>query len=295
MRLRVTTVVVLLLTFAAPIRAGAGRLTSVTVVASGDLAVKDTLDTEVSDFALTLAPDMTITLGDNNNVERGALCNESPCSAVDEYKKLFAPTWGRLPDIHPAPGNHDYASNYGVDYMTYFRVPPYYSLDVPGWHIISLNSQLRTDNGDYRAEQDWLSADLATVPTTTSVLAYWHYPLFSTSCRHLGYPQVRALWQILLAHGAKTLVANGDTHVYERYAPMNAGARSDSHGITQLEIGAGGAEPASCFVGGTPSPVVADLGAHVALFTLRSDGTYRIEVYRVPASGSARLIDRIDG
>jgi len=284
-----------LLVCALPVRVGADDITSVSVLASGDLATKGTLDTKVSDFALTLAPDMTITLGDNHNEGRRSVCDESPCSAIDEYEKLFAPTWGRLPDIHPAPGNHDYASNYGVDYMTYFGVPPYYSFDIPGWHIISLNSQLSKASGDYRAEQDWLRADLATVPTTTSVLAYWHFPLFSTSCEHAGYSKVKQLWKILLAHGAKTLVANSDTHVYERYAPMDTGGASVPYGITELEIGTGGAKPASCFVNGTPPPVVADLGAHVGLFTLRSDGTYHVDVHRVPGSDPAVLIDEFDG
>jgi len=286
---------VLLLVFASPVRVGADDITSVTVVASGDLATKGTLDTTVSDLALALAPDMTITLGDNHNEGRSSVCDESPCSAIDEYTELFAPTWGRLPDIHPSPGNHDYLSNYGTDYMAYFSVPAYYSFDIPGWHVISLNSLLRTGNGDYRAEKVWLAADLAAVPTTTSILAYWHQSLFSTSCQHLGYPKVQALWDILLHHGAKTLVANGNNHVYERYAPMDAAGKPVPQGITELVVSPGGATPARRFVDGTPSPVARDIGAHVGLFTLRSDGTYHIDIYRVPTSGPATPIDQFDG
>ena len=286
---------VLFVVFASPTPVGAEDITSVTVVASGDLATTGTLDTKVSDSALTRAPDMMITLGDNLNLGRAVLCDESPCSALDEYTELFAPTWGRLPNIHPAPGNHDYLSNYGTDYMAYFGVPAYYSFDdIPGWHIISLNSML--GSADYRLEKAWLTADLAAVPTTTSILAYWHQPLFSTACHHPGqWTKAKALWDILLAHGAKTLVANGHTHVYERYAPMDPAGQPASDGITELAIGTGGAPRASCFVTGTPAPAVGDLGAHVGLLTLSSDGTYHVDVHRVPASGSATLIDQFDG
>lgn len=107
--------------------------------------------------------------------------------------------------------------------------------------------------------------------------------------------QGRRLWDILLAHKAKTLVANGHTHAHERYAPMGPMGQPASDRITELAIGPGGAPPASCFTTRRPAPVVADLGAHSRLFTLRSDGTYHIGVKRVPVSGSARLADQFDG
>lgn len=103
------------------------------------------------------------------------------------------------------------------------------------------------------------------------------------------------MWDILFAHEAKTLVANRHTHVYERYAPMDPAGQPAPDGIIELEIGPGGAPPASCFVTGTPAPAVEDLGVHVGLSTLRSDGTYHIDVYRIPASGPGMLIDQLEG
>lgn len=275
----------ILVPISAPISLVPAQAQTVTrIVVSGDLATKATRDTAASDFALTLAPDLTLTLGDNHNLNKATICNETPCSEIDEYKALFAPTWGRLPGLHPAPGNHDYLAN-ATDYQSYFGVPAYYSFDIPGWHIVSLNAELKnlTAARDWLAEQGWLKADLATVPKTTSVLAYWHEPLYSFSPEHTGETKVQPLWNILAAHGARTLVLNGHIHDYERYAPMN--------GITEIVVSAGGAPPTGSFVLRTLAPVVKDLGTHVALLMLVSDGSYHIDVYRLPSSGAAVLID----
>lgn len=254
--------------------------TETRVVVAGDLATTESLDSIVSDFALTLDPDLTLTLGDNHNMSSGTLGS----SAVDDYQRLFAPTWGRLPNIKPAPGNHDYLTNGGNDYLAYFGVPAYYSFDVPGWHLVSLNSQLKDDA--FKAQVAWLRADLASVAASTSVLAYWHYPRFSTA-KHGGMTKVQPLWDALANRSAPTLVMNGHNHVYERYAPIS--------GITELVVSTGGGNPECGFDTTAPvQPIVKDdCNGHVADLRLGGDGGWSMTAYRISSNGVPTAFDEV--
>jgi hypothetical protein len=144
----------------------------------------------------------------------------------------------------PSPGNHDYRTAGAAPYYAYFGEnagPPgrgYYSYDIGAWHIVSLNSNLKTEAG---AEQErWLRADLAARPTRCT-LAYWHHPAFSSG-PHGDSPRMRAFWSVLYEFGVDVVV-NGHDHHYERFAPQTPdGAPDVERGIRQFTVGTGGAD-----------------------------------------------------
>src|SRR5262249_52447709 len=93
-----------------------------------------------------------------------------PNGSADNFK-LFDRTWGQFMGyLHPTPGNHEYMTAGAGGYFGYFGQAAgtsgqgYYSFDLGGWHLISLNS-----NYEYGVAVDagspqgvWLQGDLAT-------------------------------------------------------------------------------------------------------------------------------------
>lgn len=183
------------------------------------------------------------TLGDN--------AYPSGSSGVDnDFPRCFSPSWGSkriMSVIHTAPGNHDYDSGSGAPYFKYFGAragPPgkgYYSYDLGGWHLISLNSELDVGSGtpaDVAAQEEWLRHDLADHHPLCTI-AYWHRPLFSSGT-YGPTPQVQRLWRILYDGGAD-LILNGHEHDYERFLSQTPDGVVDSvKGITQIITGTGG-------------------------------------------------------
>ena len=97
-----------------------------------------------SDLLVQAAPTAVLTLGDN----------QYHVGSLSDFTASFDPTWGRLkPIIHPAVGNHEYATAGARGYFDYFNGPGrqsgpagerdkgYYSFDIGGWHLIALNSE----------------------------------------------------------------------------------------------------------------------------------------------------------
>ena len=149
--------------------------------------------------------------------------------------------------IHPSPGNHDYDSGSGAPYFDFFgpRAGPrgkgYYSFDVNGWHLISLNSELYFEAGDAtraKAQEDWLRADLRQ-HRTQCALAYFHRPYFSSGT-YGTTRELKTIWQILY-DGGVDLVLNGHEHDYERFLPQNSTGVADSvSGMEEIVAGTGG-------------------------------------------------------
>ena len=160
-----------------------------------------------------------------------------------EFQNCYAPTWGRhLGRTRPAPGNHEYNTPGATGYYAYFGANAgpaglgYYSYEVAGWHIISLNSNVAARAGS--AQYEWLRADLASTSATCAA-AYWHHPLFSSG-DHGNYSVMRAIWRLLYDHGVE-LVLSGHDHDYERFGPQTADGQSDPvRGIRQFVVGTGG-------------------------------------------------------
>jgi acid phosphatase type 7 len=224
------------------------------MVGAGDIAVCGTNGDEatgkmidsilVSDSAANIHTEV-FTLGDN--------AYPSGREGVDDdFPRCFAPSWGSsrvMKVVHPAPGNHDYDSGSGAPYFAFFgdrAGPPgvgYYSYDLPGWHIVSLDSELYFEAGhssDARAQEEWLRRDLAAHPANCT-LAYFHRPLFNSG-DYGGIHEVRPLWVILYDAGAD-LVLSGHDHHYERFAPQNPdGVADPSRGIEEIIAGTGGGD-----------------------------------------------------
>lgn len=169
----------------------------------------------------------------------------------DYFPRCFGPSWGRpriMNAIRPAPGNHDYDSGSGAPYFNFFgaRAGPsgrgYYSFDISGWHMVSLNSELYFRAGtatEAKAQEEWLRADLRGHPTACA-LAYFHRPYFSSGI-HGATSELATLWQILY-DGGVDLVLNAHEHSYERFLPQTAAGVLDStKGMEQIIAGTGGA------------------------------------------------------
>ena len=215
----------------------------VTVYAAGDIArcaYPDPAYSGAADTAATVAAGLAqdpravvLALGDLTY----------PRGAAREFTDCYAPTWGRFKDrTWPAPGNHEYYTPGATPYFAWWGERAgrgYYSFDLGGWHIVSLDSNLAP--AQHATQLDWLRADLAAHPAHCT-LAYWHHPLYSSG-GHGSIPKMHDAWQVLYDAGAE-LVLSGHDHDYERFAPQDADGRLDpARGIRQFVVGTGGAYP----------------------------------------------------
>jgi hypothetical protein len=263
---------------------------SVTLAITGDIYTPDAK--VVSDALLAQKPlDAVLLVGDT--------CN-GKTTPLEKYKDVLDGTYARFkPLIFPCPGNHDgYSKPAFSAYQAYWgqaaHAPEmYYSFDLGGWHIVSLDSVNFHDKKGGAKQLAWLKADLAANPKKP-VIAYWHYPLFSRA-KHCGDPKMKPLWQALEAHGP-ALVFSGHNHVYERFPALDAeGQPADAaKGVQQFVIGPGGAGPikseekdakgpaSACFHGGAQ---------HIGLFTLKPDGAYAFTIKSVAKDGTTAVVE----
>lgn len=152
----------------------------------------------------------------------------------EEWANYYGPSFGRFKSISaPTPGNHEWA-NRATGYDPYWgSLAPqpnggrYYSFDLAGWHIVSLNSE--TSASATSPQSTWLRQDLARYPGTCT-LAFWHKPRYTATANFYGDTNVEGLWTELANHAV--VVLNGHHHNYERIKP--------DRGITQIIAGAGG-------------------------------------------------------
>jgi hypothetical protein len=212
---------------------------------NGDEATGRMVDSVVASDSVSNIHTEVFTLGDN--------AYPSGREGVDnDFPRCFQPSWGSarvMRVIHPAPGNHDYDSGSGAPYFAFFgdRAGPsgkgYYSYDINGWHVVSLNSELYFEAGnsaDAKAQEDWLRQDLAAHPARCT-MAYFHRPLFNSG-HYGGIRKVLPLWTILYEAGAD-LVLSGHEHHYERFLPQNPdGVADPARGIEEIIAGTGGGE-----------------------------------------------------
>jgi acid phosphatase type 7 len=232
-------------------------------IGAGDIAgcASDYKD-KVTAAILGRFPTATIyTLGDN------AYNDGTPA----DYANCYAPGWGKFKDrTRPAPGNHDYHTAGAPGYFGYFgdRAGPagrgYYSFDLGGWHIISLNSEI--DASATSAQATWLKQDLAD-HTSTCTLAYWHKPLFTSALVHPPDPRFRDLFAILNDAGAE-IVLSGHNHHYERFGPMRPDGTADPNGIREFVVGSGGSASLYDFGPAQPNSEVRFKGWGVLKLTL---------------------------
>jgi acid phosphatase type 7 len=201
------------------------------LVGAGDIGVCGSDGPARTGRLLDSQPGTVFTAGDNTQV----------AGTAEEFVNCFEPAWGRHKQrIRPAPGNHDYNTASGAAYYSYFGEAAgpsgtgYYSYDLGGWHILSLNSNVPAEAGS--PQEQWVRQDLA-ANTRACVLAYWHHPVFSSRS---GSQRMLDIWRALYDHHA-TVVINGHYHMYERFAPQTPEGRVDLRaGIRQFIVGTGG-------------------------------------------------------
>ncbi len=163
---------------------------------------------------------------------------------AEEFRACYEPTWGRhKARTRPAPGNHEYDSPGAFPYFQYFGPNAgqvglgYYSYDLGGWHVISLNSNVPADAASPQAL--WLQQNLD-AHRTGCTAAYWHHPLFSSGPNG-NNQSMYDVWRLLYAFGVDVVI-NGHDHAYERFAPMDPDGRADpARGIREFVVGTGGA------------------------------------------------------
>ena len=272
--------------------ASAGRAsTAITIAVTGDIA--PTGAKMVSD-AILARPEVAAVLlaGDTNNA--------TP-TPLESYQRLYVDTFDRFREkIFPAPGNHDrYSEPLFSAYRAFWgpaaRGPEmYYSFELGGWHVVSLDSYTFTLGGAAAAAQlQWLQTDLAAHRGRPAIV-YWHHPYFSRA-KHDGNAKMKPLWEAIYAHGP-ALVFNGHNHVYERFRPLDTNGRpvAENRGIQQFQISPGGGTPvdkenssegpaSAKFHGGTH---------HVGFFTLHADGGYSFVVQGITDKGMTTVVDR---
>jgi hypothetical protein len=165
--------------------------------------------------------------------------------SAQAFADCYDPSWGRHKAItRPAPGSREYRTPGAAGYFEYFGEAAgepglgYYSYDLGGWHVVSLNSnctEVACEAGS--PQEQWLRQDLAS-SNAACTAAYWHQPLFSSRSGGTN-PEMLPLFQALYDADAEVLV-NGNDHFYERFLPQDPTAEEDNDGIVQFTVGTGG-------------------------------------------------------
>lgn len=167
-----------------------------------------------------------------------------PEGSAEQFAGCYDRTWGRHKTrSYPVPGNHEYGTPEARPYFDYWGERAgeagkgYYSFDLGAWHIIAINSTIAAGLGS--EQETWLRRDLAATEADC-ILAYWHYPLFSSGQKG-DSPQMRDAYRALYEAGA-SIVLGAHDHDYERFAPMDPEGRPDSvRGLRSFVVGTGGA------------------------------------------------------
>lgn len=178
------------------------------------------------------------------------------CAGYDAFLQAYDPTWGRVKSItHPVPGNHDYgsdvagtgcAANAGSGgYYRYFGSAAgdptrgYYSFNLGNWHLIGLNTNCDAIGGcgAGSAQEQWLRQDLA-AHKNLCTLAYLHQPRFTSGISDNPL-SVDPFWRDLTAAGAEILLS-AHTHIYERFAQLDADGKANDVGVREFVVGSGG-------------------------------------------------------
>ena len=150
----------------------------------------------------------------------------SPTDFAQHFRQVYGPLVRRM---NPTPGNHEWPSHeQGYDpfwqHVTHEPTPPWYSIEIGGWRLLSLNSETPDDPGQLR----WLRRRMA-ARSGTCTLAFWHRPRYSAGS-HGDQEDIEPLWDLVRGHAA--LVLNGHDHDYQRLRPID--------GVTEIVAGAGG-------------------------------------------------------
>jgi tartrate-resistant acid phosphatase type 5 len=185
----------------------------------GDYGLAGPDEAAVAELVASWAPDLVITVGDNN-YEQGM------ASTLDEnvgqyYHAFIAPYVGKLGRgadenrFFPSLGNHDWRTPQARPYLEYFTLPGnerYYELVWGPLHLFALDSDPHEPdgNGPESVQAKWLRERLA-ASTSPWQLVYMHHPPYSSgdhgSTADLQWP---------FAEWGVDVVLAGHDHHYER-------------------------------------------------------------------------------
>jgi hypothetical protein len=234
-----------------------------------------------------LHPDAVAALGDLQ-YEAGELSG---------FEQSYGPTWGRLRAItYPAVGNHDFLSDLGTGYFSYFAGRPvgekaqgWYSYDLGAWHVVVLNSNCSVVGcGTGSPQLRFLESDLAR-HRATCTLAYWHHPRFSSGL-HGDDASVDPIWRALVAANGDVALSGHD-HDYERFQPLDAnGAADPAAGTREFVVGTGG-RSLYPFAGAKATSEVRKVTFGVLELTLKPTGYH----WRYVALAGSNFTDEGDG
>lgn len=168
--------------------------------------------------------------------------------SLEEFRSGYAPTWGTFRQrTFPVPGNHEYGTEGAAGYRAWWGASAtpngrtWHSRRIGTWLVIGLDSNCSEVGGcgPGSPQGRWLAEQLQAAPTC--VLAIWHHPRRSSG-PHGDNGAVDPLWRALSAARAE-MVLNGHDHDYERFAPLDAGARPAEAGVREFVVGTGGKQP----------------------------------------------------
>jgi len=251
------------------------------LVGAGDIARCDLLSDDATANLLDSIPGVVYTLGDN----------AYPDGTTADFNNCYDTTWGRhKARTRPTSGNRDYNTASAAPYYAYFGAVAnpsggtgneagYYSFDLGGWHILSLNTETNTSTTS--PQGTWLRQELSG-RRNQCVLAMWHKPLFGSTGAPSGASE--PLWQMVADSGAE-VVLNGHGHIYERFAPMNASGNASPTGVREFIVGTGGTGLGG-FGTDPPNSEVRDKTTHGVLRIVLYPNRYRWQFIPAPGFGS---------
>lgn len=174
-------------------------------------------------YGLTLG-DMTWDIYWDNHTGHGT-CNFDLTAYRTEVNNDFAGT--TFPIWHTI-GNHDHDYRATGDWDTvipYKQIlgPTYYSFNVGGYHIVSLDNVICNNNGTHNGRsdsagltsviQDWLRADIAAIPASMPVIISMHEQAYKPTNPNGGYsPYGYAPTLENLVSGHNVHIVTGHTH-----------------------------------------------------------------------------------
>lgn len=251
---------------------------AVRVVAVGDLACRPgSAVTEATcqhgrtaDLAEQLDPAAVLLLGDI----------QYQSGTVEEFtgEGGYTGTWSRLHDRSwPTSGNHEWETPGAEGYRRVFDDRTggrdFYSFELGGWHVVSLNSSCEHVGGcgEGSPVHRFLLDDLA-AHDGTPTLVFWHRPQWSTGRGGVS-TTMSDLWTVAASDRDVQLALASHDHSYERFGPLDAAGNPTADGLPSIVVGTGGKSLYCDRTTGGPSSEVFDCSSFGVLeLSLRSDG-----------------------
>lgn len=196
---------------------------------------------------------------------------------LEEFRRCYAPTWGRFIDrTAPVSGNHEWNTKGAAGHFAYFgkragtSTKPWRALKKGAdgnWTVLLLDSNCDEVGGcaPGSPQARWLATELKeTAPTETQAgkakctVAIWHHPRFSSGL-HGNDARTEGLFEQLVAAKAELVIAGHDHH-YERLDGP----------LPSFVVGTGGRQPypvignapgSTVRIGGVPGVIVVFLDA----------------------------------